>query len=112
MRYMIPAFAALVFATASMSAHAQTATPPSSTAPVPGAKVNRLDQRFTAANTTHDGRLTLDQAKAAKWARVVRNFTRIDAGSKGYVTEADIRSANQAERAAKAAGQALPPAKS
>jgi hypothetical protein len=50
-----------------------------------------LVQRFDAANVTHDGRLTLQQAQAARWPEVVRNFPAMDIGQKGYVTLDDIR---------------------
>lgn len=43
------------------------------------------------ANVTHDGHLTLAQAKAGHLRVVVRNFDAIDAGHKGYATLADIR---------------------
>jgi len=49
-----------------------------------------LQQRFDAANTTHDGHLTKDQAAAAHWGYVASNFAAIDNGGKGYVTVADI----------------------
>jgi hypothetical protein len=56
-----------------------------------------MDQRFTKANTTHDGHLTLVQAKAG-YPTVVRHFTDIDVTKKGYITEADIRAWDKAER--------------
>ncbi len=70
-----------------------------------------MQQRFDAANTTHDGKLTLDQAKAANMTSVVNSFDKIDSGSKGYVTMDDIRAANRARRAAhRAAHSATKPA--
>ena len=51
----------------------------------------RGEPRFEAANVTHDGRLTLEQAQAAHWMMIVRNFPRIDRDRKGYVTWQDIR---------------------
>jgi hypothetical protein len=113
MRPLIPVFAALMLATASIAAQAQTVPPSSATAAPASPKphrITKLSQRFAAANTSHDGHLTLDQAKAAKWVTVVRHFSRIDADQKGYVTEADIRAAETASRAAKAAAPV--PAKS
>lgn len=56
-----------------------------------------VQERFEAANTAHDGRLTL--AQAAAMPRVARNFDAIDTGRKGYVTIDDIRSYNRAQRA-------------
>ena len=46
---------------------------------------------FYAANTTHDGHLTLDQAKAANFKLVVDHFNEIDTAKRGYVTFYDIQ---------------------
>ena len=48
------------------------------------------EQRFQQANTTHDGRLTLDEAKSG-YKSVARHFQEIDTNSKGFVTENDVR---------------------
>jgi hypothetical protein len=71
-----------------------------------------LQQRFDAANTTHDGQLTKDQATAAKWSYVTKNFTAMDAGKKGYVTVDEIRAYAKAKHAAhvKPAAPATAPA--
>ena len=45
---------------------------------------------FYAANTTHDGHLTLAQAKAANYQPVADNFAAIDVSKRGYVTFYDI----------------------
>lgn len=45
---------------------------------------------FYAANTTHDGHLTLAQAKAGGLTPVADNFTAIDVKKRGYVTFYDI----------------------
>jgi len=45
---------------------------------------------FYAANTTHDGHLTLAQAQAANFKPVVDHFTEIDTAKRGYVTFYDI----------------------
>jgi hypothetical protein len=50
-----------------------------------------LADQFAAANTTHDGQLTRDQAVAAKWGSVSKHFDAIDKDKKGYVTLADIK---------------------
>jgi hypothetical protein len=47
--------------------------------------------KFYAANTTHDGHLTLAQAKAAGFQPVVDHFTDIDVAKHGYVTFYDIQ---------------------
>ena len=57
-----------------------------------------LAQRFAAANVTHDGRLTRDQA-ATGMPAVARNFDTIDVEHKGFVTLPEIR-AFAAERRA------------
>lgn len=61
----------------------------------------RFAQRFAAANVTHDGRLTRDQAQALP--QVARHFDAIDTAHKGYVTRADIRAWRVARRAARPA---------
>ncbi len=48
-------------------------------------------EKFYAANTTHDGHLTLAQAKAGNMPRVADNFTAIDTQHRGYVTLYDIQ---------------------
>lgn len=45
---------------------------------------------FYAANTTHDGHLTLAQAKAGGLTPVADHFSDIDVKKKGYVTPYDI----------------------
>jgi hypothetical protein len=57
-------------------------------------------QRFRAANTTHDGKLTRPQAEAAKMTAIVRYFGDIDAQHKGFITLEDIRVFAQKRRAA------------
>jgi hypothetical protein len=76
------------------------ASPPavssSAAAPAPHHRLT-LDERFTKANTTHDGHLTLEQAKAG-YPTLVRHFTDIDAAKNGYVTEDNIRAWQKADR--------------
>jgi hypothetical protein len=47
--------------------------------------------KFYAANTTHDGHLTLAQAKAANMKFVTDHFADIDTKHRGYVTFYDIQ---------------------
>jgi hypothetical protein len=61
----------------------------------------RFQKRFDAANTSHDGHLTLDQAKAAKWTAVVRRFSKVDIDQKGYVTADELRADYATQHAAK-----------
>ena len=56
------------------------------------------EQRFAQANTTHDGHLTLEQAKAG-YASVARHFADIDVAKKGFVTEDDVRTWHKAHHA-------------
>jgi hypothetical protein len=46
--------------------------------------------KFYAANTTHDGHLTLAQAKAAGIEPIVNHFSDIDVKHRGYITFYDI----------------------
>ncbi len=62
-----------------------------------------IGQRFDAANTTHDGKLTLDQAQAAGLKMVVKHFAEIDTDHKGYVTKQDLKVFMQAMKARRAA---------
>jgi hypothetical protein len=94
-----PAFAQTLSPMTGTTAAPPTATTPTTTAPARAHRMT-MQQRFDAANTTHDGKLTLDQAKAAKMTRIVANFDAIDTGKKGYVTTDDIRVYNRAQRAA------------
>jgi hypothetical protein len=68
----------------------QPAQPP----PGPGAanypqRGGVLAQRFAAANVTHDGRLTREQA--VTMPMVARNFDSIDLDHNGYVTLPEVR---------------------
>jgi hypothetical protein len=56
------------------------------------------EQRFAQANKTHDGHLTMDQAKAG-YESVARHFDAIDTAKKGYVSEDDIRAYHKAQHA-------------
>ena len=103
MRFFLALAAALALLTA--QAQAQTNPPPAATdtAPAkPAPKRPGLQARFDAANTTHDGHLTKDQAVAAKWAYVANNFAAMDKTNQGFVTVADIRAFAKARRASKA----------
>lgn len=62
-------------------------------------------ERFVAANTTNDGKLTQAQAQAGRMPRVAKNFDAIDSAHHGYVTEDDIVAYTRAQRAARKAGR-------
>jgi hypothetical protein len=107
-RFVIPAFAALVFSTGLAAAQTTSATPqaaapappsaaPQSTAPAhhwnhgrQAAMLRKWKAKFAAANTTHDGHLTLAQAQTAGLKPIAANFTAIDIKNRGYVTFNDI----------------------
>lgn len=78
------------------------AQPEASARPAASATHHRMSwqQRFAQANTTHDGHLTLDQAKAG-YVSVARHFDQIDTGKKGYVTLDDIANWHKAQRSAR-----------
>ena len=58
--------------------------------PAPKPKRPTFDERFDSANITHDGKLTLDQAKKGKMRGVVKYFADIDIGKKGFISKADV----------------------
>jgi hypothetical protein len=63
-----------------------------------------LERRFLEANVTHDGRLTLAQARAAGMRRVARHFAAIDTQHRGYVTLPEIRAWAMAHRRMRTGG--------
>ncbi len=87
MRILLPLFAIAL----ALPAYAQTTTTPTHTRLT-------MAQRFEQANVTHDGHLTLEQAKAG-YKSVARHFAAIDVDKKGFVTEDDIRAYNKAQHA-------------
>lgn len=58
-----------------------------------------LAQRFEAANITHDGCLTQQQAMAGGLRGIARNFSQIDTAGRGCVTLDQIEVFNQQRRA-------------
>lgn len=80
-----------VYAPPSQPAPVPSGPPPGAGMGPPAAGLGRLESQFAAANVTGDGRLTYQQARAAHWHVVVRNFGAIDLGHKGYVTLGDIQ---------------------
>ncbi len=91
-----PAYAQTTPPAAAPASAAGSAAASSAAAPAPHHRLT-LDERFTKANTTHDGHLTLEQAKAG-YPTLVRHFTDIDAAKNGYVTEDNIRAWQKADR--------------
>jgi hypothetical protein len=88
---------------------AAVATPPATSTPTRAAKPDHarrsLADRFDAANTTHDGKLTLSQARAGHMNAVARDFAQIDKEKRGYVTMDDIRAFQKERRDAKRAAR-------
>jgi hypothetical protein len=54
------------------------------------AMMQKWQQKFDAANTTHDGHLTLAQAQAAGLKPIVAHFAAIDTKNRGYLTFNDV----------------------
>jgi Spy/CpxP family protein refolding chaperone len=94
MRFLFPLLAACVLA---LPVQAQTSSTGSSTAKATTHSHLSQQQRFTNANTTHDGHLTLDQAKAG-YPSIARHFDAIDKDKRGYITEANIRAFHKTQR--------------
>ena len=115
MRFL-PAFAGfLLLSTAAVAQPAPDASAPppdagQQAAPAPRPPHMGLRQRFNAANTTHDGRLTRDQAQAAGMHGIAVHFDQIDTDKKGYITLQDLKAFRQARQQAKAAQQQQAPA--
>lgn len=60
-----------------------------------GRAAGRFHQRFDQANITHDGKLTLQQARDGNMPAVARHFNEIDTAHKGYITMDDVRAYRQ-----------------
>jgi hypothetical protein len=69
-----------------------------------GARMERMmaqvQERFAAANTTHDGKLTREQAQAGM-PKVAQHFDEIDSQKAGFVTLAQIEDFMRARAAAR-----------
>ena len=59
-----------------------------------------MEEHFAQANVTHDGHLTLDEAKSG-YRSLVRHFQDIDVNHKGFVTVEDIRTWRAQRRSAR-----------
>lgn len=81
-------------------AFAQSPDPSQAAAPAPAHTRLTWEQRFAQANLSHDGHLTLEQAKGG-YLTVARHFDQIDAARKGYVTLEDIRAWHKQQREAR-----------
>jgi hypothetical protein len=61
----------------------------------PEQREQRMAERFNAADSNHDGKLSLDEAKAGM-PMVARNFDQIDSGHTGAVTLDQMKAYAQA----------------
>jgi hypothetical protein len=93
MKLLLPLLTAVALA---LPAYAQTTTDTPPEKPSGHGHLS-MTQRFEQANTTHDGHLTLEQAKTG-YKSLVRHFSAIDQDKKGFVTEDDIRAYNKSQR--------------
>lgn len=93
-------------ALAQRPAPAASAPPAAAPAASPTHTRRTFEERFTAANSTHDGKLTLDQAKAGRLRAVARDFAIIDKSKRGYVTLDEIKAHQAEQRAARRAARA------
>ncbi|MBV9786057.1 MAG: hypothetical protein JO264_19825 [Acidisphaera sp.] len=123
MRQFLPLAAAIFLAA---GAHAQTMTSPATPTPqlspppatgttaphrtAPRHTRRSMQERFDAANTTHDGHLTQQQAQDGHMIAVARHFSEIDTDHKGYVTIDDLHAYNRARYAQRRAARTAAPA--
>jgi hypothetical protein len=93
-------YATLLLSLCGMPALAQSVAPPET------AHHGRRSaaEHFADANTTHDGRLTLEQANAG-YKSIARSFSQIDVAHHGYVTMDDIKAWRAAKKAARLAAK-------
>ena len=69
-----------------------------SVASTPHRHYSGVAEHFQAANTSQDGKLTLEQARQAGWTRVIRHFSDIDTAHAGFVTAEQIHAYGVANR--------------
>ncbi|MGF6757143.1 EF-hand domain-containing protein [Paraburkholderia sp. GAS42] len=81
--------AVLVLCIVSAGASAQSALPPESGRARVERAMQQVQTRFASANTTHDGKLTRDQA-AAGMPMLAQHFDEIDTQHAGFVTLSQI----------------------
>ena len=85
MRKILVILAACAACATSGGAFAQTATQPMGASPRVEHALAQLQTRFSSANTTHDGKLTREQATIGM-PMVAKHFDEIDTQKNGYVT--------------------------
>jgi hypothetical protein len=92
--------ALLLLSLCGVPALAQSVVPPVATHP--GRR--SAAEHFADANTTHDGRLTLEQATTG-YKSVAKSFNQIDVAHHGYITMDDIKAWRAAKKAARVAAK-------
>ena len=111
MRTVVLAYVIVLAAVGSAFAQQAVVPPQALVPPAPATSADgplrhmTVRERFAQANTTHDGKLTLDQAKAG-FPAMARLFDTIDKDHKGYITMDDIKAYYDAKRAARQAAAA------
>ncbi|SAK51775.1 hypothetical protein AWB75_01638 [Caballeronia catudaia] len=85
MRKILVILAACAACVTPGAAFAQTATQPMGASPRVEHALVQLQSRFASANTTHDGKLTREQASAGM-PMVAKHFDEIDTQKNGFVT--------------------------
>lgn len=92
-------FAAVLLCCASTVTFAQAMAPQGGNPQRMERMIQQLQNRFANANTTHDGKLTRDQA-AAGMPMVAKHFDEIDTQKAGYITLPQIEAFAQERGAA------------
>ncbi len=91
--------AIVLLCSASTVTFAQTAAPQAGNPQRMERMVQQLQTRFANANTTHDGKLTKDQA-ASGMPMLAKHFDEIDTQKAGYITLPQIEAFMQQRAAA------------
>jgi hypothetical protein len=92
-------FAIVLLCCASTVTFAQSAAPQAGNPQRMQRMEQQLQARFSSANTTHDGKLTMAQA-ASGMPMVAKHFDEIDTQKAGYITMAQIEAFMQERGAA------------
>ncbi len=104
MRRFLSLFILLASGLPALSLPVLAADPPAACAPPPHAARQTWEGHFTGANLSHDGHLTLEEAKGG-YGAIAKHFDDIDVEHKGYVTENDIRAWRVMQKAAHRLGK-------
>lgn len=101
MKKLLPLAFGLTFACLSSVAFAENQDP--STAPKGESASGRPahGERFQKADLDHDGRLSLDEFRAAREKRMESQFRKADVNSDGYVSQDEMRQAMKQRRQAR-----------